>query len=153
MILRIKEQTMKTDLHPKYNENIKITCSCGNVIIAGSTQEKIKTEICSACHPFYTGQQKLVDTAGRVDKFMARKRRAEEIKTKKTKKTDEDLDELMEHEEVETEAEKQEEITPEETVAESTEEKPKKKVAAKKTAKKPKIKKAAAKKTPSKKTK
>lgn len=77
---------MKTGIHPKYNNNIEITCGCGNVVIAGSTKAEIKTEICSACHPFFTGQQKLVDTAGRVDKFRAKMQKAEELKaTKKTK--------------------------------------------------------------------
>ena len=59
---------MKTNLHPKYNE-ITVTCSCGNSFKTKSTTDDINVEICSACHPFYTGKQKLVDTAGRVDKF------------------------------------------------------------------------------------
>lgn len=89
---------MKTDLHPKYNENIKITCTCGNIIIAGSTKESLKTEICSACHPFYTGQQKLVDTAGRVDKYMEKVRRAQKIKEKQVKTVDKELDDMFEEE-------------------------------------------------------
>jgi len=68
---------MKTDVHPKYFESAKITCSCGNVVVAGSTKETLKTELCSKCHPFFTGHQKLIDTAGRVDKFMAKKKKAE----------------------------------------------------------------------------
>lgn len=71
---------MKTGIHPKYFENVEIRCSCGNVILAGSTKESLKTELCSKCHPFYTGQQKLVDTAGRVDKFMARRKKSESLK-------------------------------------------------------------------------
>lgn len=78
---------MKTDIHPKYFENIEIRCSCGNVIIAGSTKEKLRTELCSKCHPFYTGQQKLIDTAGRVDKFVAQRKRAEHIKEATVKRT------------------------------------------------------------------
>jgi len=62
---------MKTNLHPKYNE-ITVTCSCGNSFKTKSTVDDINVEICSACHPFYTGKQKLVDTAGRVDKFRMR---------------------------------------------------------------------------------
>ena len=59
---------MKAKIHPKY-ELTKITCACGNVIETRSTVKDIKVEICSACHPFFTGKQKLVDTAGRIDRF------------------------------------------------------------------------------------
>ncbi|MFA6409140.1 MAG: 50S ribosomal protein L31 [Gammaproteobacteria bacterium] len=61
---------MKENIHPKYKE-IKVTCSCGNEFVTASTIEndKLHLEICSACHPFYTGKQKVVDTAGRVDRF------------------------------------------------------------------------------------
>ncbi|MDR0597546.1 MAG: 50S ribosomal protein L31 [Treponema sp.] len=59
---------MKADIHPKY-ELTTITCACGNVIETRSTTRDIKVEICSACHPFFTGKQKLVDTAGRIERF------------------------------------------------------------------------------------
>ena len=59
---------MKKDIHPKY-EATTITCACGEVIETRSTKQNIKVEICSKCHPFYTGKQKLVDTGGRVDRF------------------------------------------------------------------------------------
>ena len=59
---------MKKDIHPKYKK-AKIVCLCGNVIETRSTQEEIHVEICSSCHPFFTGKQKLVDTAGRVERF------------------------------------------------------------------------------------
>ena len=59
---------MKVKIHPKY-EMTKITCACGNVIETRSTVRDIKVEICSACHPFFTGKQKLVDTAGRIERF------------------------------------------------------------------------------------
>ncbi len=62
---------MKAGIHPDYKETV-IRCACGNVIETGSTKENISIEICSACHPFYTGKQKLVDTGGRVDKFRKR---------------------------------------------------------------------------------
>lgn len=62
---------MKDGIHPNYNE-AKITCICGNVIETRSTAKKIDIEICSACHPFFTGKQKLVDTAGRIDRFNKR---------------------------------------------------------------------------------
>lgn len=59
---------MKKDIHPKYVETTA-RCACGNEINVGSTREKISVEICSACHPFYTGKQKLVDSAGRIERF------------------------------------------------------------------------------------
>lgn len=67
---------MKTDLHPAYTET-KVVCSCGNTFETKSTikASELHVEVCSACHPFYTGQQKLMDTAGRVDQFRKRFRR------------------------------------------------------------------------------
>lgn len=62
---------MKEGIHPAYNLTT-ITCVCGNVIETRSTAKNIKVEICSACHPFYTGKQKLVDTAGRIERFNKR---------------------------------------------------------------------------------
>jgi large subunit ribosomal protein L31 len=62
---------MKEGIHPKYSK-CKVTCACGNTFETGSTKEEIKVEICSACHPFFTGKQKLVDTGGRVGKFKKR---------------------------------------------------------------------------------
>jgi len=59
---------MKENIHPAYH-NAKVRCACGNEFEVGSTQEEIRVEICSSCHPFFTGKQKLVDTAGRVEKF------------------------------------------------------------------------------------
>ena len=59
---------MKADIHPQY-QNTQITCACGAVFDAGSTKSDIKVEICSKCHPFFTGKQKLVDTAGRIERF------------------------------------------------------------------------------------
>lgn len=65
-------QKMKADIHPEYNE-IKVTCSCGNEFATRSTLgEDLHVEVCSACHPFYTGKQKIVDSGGRVDKFRRR---------------------------------------------------------------------------------
>ncbi len=63
---------MRAGIHPKY-EQVQVTCSCGSVFTTGSTIGKdIRLEVCSECHPFYTGQQKIVDTAGRVDRFKQR---------------------------------------------------------------------------------
>jgi len=59
---------MKKGIHPEY-KMATATCACGNVMNVGSTREEIKVEICSSCHPFFTGKQKLVDTAGRIDRF------------------------------------------------------------------------------------
>ncbi len=60
---------MKEKIHPEYYPEAKVTCSCGNVFAVGSTQKDIKTEICSKCHPFYTGEQKIIDAQGQVQKF------------------------------------------------------------------------------------
>ena len=59
---------MKADIHPNYS-NTTIKCACGNVIELGSTKSNIRVEICSKCHPFFTGKQKLIDTAGRIERF------------------------------------------------------------------------------------
>ena len=66
---------MKKDIHPDYID-AKIVCGCGNVVETRSTMKEIHLDICSACHPFYTGTQKLVDTAGRVEKFRRRQEKA-----------------------------------------------------------------------------
>lgn len=63
---------MKPDIHPTYHQKAKVTCSCGAAFTVGSTLPEIHVEVCSACHPFYTGKGKLVDTAGRVDRFRSR---------------------------------------------------------------------------------
>lgn len=70
---------MKKDIHPPYFKQAKVTCACGNSFTVGSTLEKIKVEICSQCHPFYTGKQKLVDTARRVEKFQERMAKKETL--------------------------------------------------------------------------
>ena len=62
---------MKAGIHPKY-EKATVTCACGNTFETRSTAGDIRTEICSACHPFFTGKQKIMDTEGRVEKFMAK---------------------------------------------------------------------------------
>jgi len=67
---------MKKDIHPQYYPNAKVRCACGATFTVGSTKPEIQVEICSQCHPFYTGKEKLIDTAGRVEKFKARKERA-----------------------------------------------------------------------------
>ncbi len=75
---------MKEGIHPEYKETT-ITCVCGNVIHTRSTKKDIKTEICSSCHPFMTGKQKIMDTAGRVERFKKKyEAKAESSSTKKT---------------------------------------------------------------------
>lgn len=64
---------MKKEIHPTYFEAAKVTCACGNTFKIGSTKETIEVEICSACHPFYTGNDKVLDTAGRVEKFKTKR--------------------------------------------------------------------------------
>ena len=75
---------MKKDIHPPYFPKAQIVCSCGKTHKIGSTKEKMEVEICSNCHPFFTGQEKLIDTAGRVEKFKARQAKAKGT-TKKSK--------------------------------------------------------------------
>jgi len=72
---------MKKDIHPKYDIGTKAICACGATFLVGSTLPEIRVEICSNCHPFYTGNEKIMDTAGRVDRF--NKRRAASAKAKK----------------------------------------------------------------------
>ena len=72
---------MKKDIHPEYNK-IKAQCACGNEVELGSVSKEMKVEICSNCHPFFTGKQKLIDSAGRVEKFM--KKYADHLNKKKS---------------------------------------------------------------------
>lgn len=72
---------MKTKGHPKWHPEAKVTCACGAQFTTGSTLPQIAVEVCSQCHPLYTGQQKFLDTAGRVDKFNQRVALAEKKKT------------------------------------------------------------------------
>lgn len=67
---------MKIDTHPQYFPAAEVTCACGNKFAVGSTRKEIKIEICSACHPFFTGEEKVIDTTGRVEKFKQRRAKA-----------------------------------------------------------------------------
>ena len=79
---------MKQDIHPTYYPEAKVVCACGNTFTTGATLEVINTELCSKCHPFFTGTQKLIDTARRVDKFQKRVEKGVEVsKTRKGKKS------------------------------------------------------------------
>ena len=81
---------MKDNLHPQFYATAKVSCACGNTFTTGSTMQELRTEICSNCHPFYTGKQKLIDTAGAVDRFKKRSVTAatikSEVKPKKERK-------------------------------------------------------------------
>ncbi len=91
---------MKQKIHPKWHEEAKVSCACGNTFAVGATVPEITVEVCSNCHPFYTGQMKYVDTAGRVDAFRAKQEqaqdkvlsKAERRKLKRQKKIDAELD-------------------------------------------------------------
>ena len=74
---------MKTAIHPKYFPKATVTCACGNTFTTGATKEEIRVEICAQCHPFYTGEEKLIDIAGRVEKFKSRRAAKVEPKPKK----------------------------------------------------------------------
>jgi len=76
---------MKKDIHPVYYPNAKVVCGCGNSFVVGATKPEIKIDICNKCHPFYTGEEKLIDTAGRVEKFKKRTAQAQPKKAKKVR--------------------------------------------------------------------
>ena len=81
---------MKKDLHPKFYTTAQITCACGNIIKTGSTKENMRVEICSACHPLYTGKAKFIDATGRIDRFkgiLAKSKNLKDSRKKKPKKT------------------------------------------------------------------
>jgi large subunit ribosomal protein L31 len=77
---------MKSNLHPTYHPQATVKCACGNTFTTGSTVSEIHTEICSQCHPFYTGKQKLLDTTGNVDRFKRRIAAAAAVKANPTVK-------------------------------------------------------------------
>ena len=72
---------MKTDIHPEYHQTT-IQCACGSVLEVGSTKKDIRVEICSKCHPFFTGKQKLIDTAGRIERFRKKYQKFQQKKKK-----------------------------------------------------------------------
>ncbi|HHH82887.1 MAG TPA: 50S ribosomal protein L31, partial [Chloroflexi bacterium] len=86
---------MKTKIHPKYYPNAKVVCACGNTWTTGATVELIQTDVCSKCHPFYTGEQRIVDTEGQVDRFYkkleARQQFMEEQKARESARTSPEL--------------------------------------------------------------
>jgi large subunit ribosomal protein L31 len=70
---------MKKDIHPEYYPEARVVCGCGNTFVTGATKPMIKTDICSACHPFFTGEQRIVDTAGQVERYIRRLEKREEM--------------------------------------------------------------------------
>jgi large subunit ribosomal protein L31 len=68
---------MKANIHPNYSHDVVVTCACGNTFTAGSTLSEIRVDICSACHPFFTGEMKFVDTQGRVEKFQQKTKKGD----------------------------------------------------------------------------
>jgi large subunit ribosomal protein L31 len=85
---------MKKDIHPQYYPNAQVICACGNTWTTGSTLEVIRTDVCSNCHPFFTGEQRIVDTAGQVDRFMKRLDRYSERQAEVVKRQQETQEKL-----------------------------------------------------------
>ncbi len=85
---------MKANIHPQYFPQAQVTCACGNTFTVGSTKQVIHVDLCFKCHPFYTGQQKFVDTVGKIERFQARQKAAAAkqavVKQKKVKRDEED---------------------------------------------------------------
>lgn len=77
---------MKADIHPEYHTDATVTCACGAKYKIGSTKKDIHVEICSACHPFFTGQEKILDSAGRLEKFQAKRKAAADAPKKAPKR-------------------------------------------------------------------
>jgi len=88
----------KAGIHPTYYHDTLVSCACGHTFTTGSTVQTIKTDICSNCHPFYTGEQRIVDTAGQVERFMKRLKAAKTMRpgSQKKKKTRQPLIETIE---------------------------------------------------------
>lgn len=80
---------MKANIHPQYFENAQVVCVCGNKFTTGSTQENIRVELCSNCHPFYTGEQRFVDSASRIEKFQKKQEVGKTYVSKKLKQLEE----------------------------------------------------------------
>jgi len=77
---------MKKDIHPKWYPNCQVACACGNTFTTGATVAELRVQLCNKCHPFFTGEQKFIDTLGKVERFERKRAKAAQIKTKKQKK-------------------------------------------------------------------
>lgn len=84
---------MKATIHPQYFDNAQVVCACGNTFTTGSTKQIIHVELCNKCHPFYTGQQKFVDSVGRVEQFQKRQQAALEKQALKKAKVEQAIKE------------------------------------------------------------
>ncbi len=73
---------MKKGIHPEFYTDAQVICACGNTFITGATKKVIRTDVCSACHPFFTGEQRIVDTGGQVERFQKRLKKTEELTRK-----------------------------------------------------------------------
>src|SRR3989338_10183882 len=82
---------MKANIHPQYFDQAQVICACGNKFTTGSTQEEIRIELCNKCHPFFTGEQRFVDSASRIQKFQDKQNIAKQYLTKKVKKQEEQV--------------------------------------------------------------
>jgi large subunit ribosomal protein L31 len=80
---------MKANVHPKYYDEAQVVCACGNKFTTGSTMPEIRVELCDKCHPFFTGEERFVDSASRIDKFLKKQNIAKQYLTKKVKKQEE----------------------------------------------------------------
>jgi len=83
---------MKKEIHPTYFPEATVTCACGNTWVTGSTQESIRTDVCYKCHPFFTGEQRIVDTEGQVDRFMKKLKARDEFEAKKQAREEAQID-------------------------------------------------------------
>jgi len=83
---------MKKEIHPTYFPEATVTCACGNTWVTGSTQESIRTDVCYKCHPFFTGEQRIVDTEGQVDRFMKKLQARDDFEAKKQAREESQVD-------------------------------------------------------------
>ena len=84
-------QTVKQGIHPQYFDDAKVTCACGNTFTTGATVGEIRVDVCSKCHPFFTGEMKYVDTVGKVEKFEKARQRAKDLHLQKQKVVEEKI--------------------------------------------------------------
>lgn len=92
---------MKQNIHPKWHRDSVVTCNCGNTFTTGANNKEIQVDICSACHPFFTGEMRFVDRQGRVDKFMAKMKKAKSnTKTRKAKTAQDEKEEVKSYKEL-----------------------------------------------------
>lgn len=92
---------MQSNIHPKWYNNAKVTCTCGNTFETGSTEPTITVDICSKCHPYFTGEMKFVDRQGRVDKFKKKMEKAEKVRAQKARELEEKLAQKTQQDDIE----------------------------------------------------